>query len=90
MYGIEDHLLDQIIKYNRIECFIKAFIKQAHQYGMLEEQKSANMRDRVKAAHNYSKIEMIHNNGKVINKIIEVKRNSRRVKKNSKKLMQQL
>ena len=45
IHGIEDHLLDQIIKYNGIGCFIEDFIKQAHQYGMLEERKSENMRD---------------------------------------------
>ena len=32
------------------------------------------MRDTEKAAHNYSKMEMIRNNGKVINKIIELKK----------------
>ena len=42
---------------------------------MLEERKSANMRDREKAAHNHSKMEMIRNNGKVINKIIEISLN---------------
>ena len=46
---------------------------------MLEKRKSANMRDGEKTALNYSKMEMICNNGKVINKIIEVKRNTRRV-----------
>ena len=79
IHGIEDHLRDQIIKYNEIGCFIEDFIEQAHQYGMLEERKSANMRDREKAAHNHSKMEMIRNNGKVINKIIKIKRNTRRV-----------
>ena len=37
------------------------------------------MRDREKAVNNHSKMEMIRNNGKVINKIIEIKRNTRRV-----------
>ena len=36
IHGIEDHLLDQIIKYNAIGYFIEDFIEQAHQYGMLE------------------------------------------------------
>ena len=77
--GIEDHLLDQIIKYNVIGYFIEDFIEKVHEYGMLEERKLANMRDRNKAAHNHSKIEMIRSNGKVINKIFEVKRKTRRV-----------
>ena len=64
IYCIEDHLLDQIIKYNGIWCFIEDFIEQAHQYGILGK-KAANMRDRVKTAHNHSKMEMICNNGKV-------------------------
>ena len=84
IHGIEDHLLDQIIMYNGIGCFIEDFIEQAHQYGILEERKSANMRDREKVAHNHSKIEIIRNNGKVINKIIGVKRNTRRVIKKRK------
>ena len=42
------------------------------------------MRDREKAAYNHSKMEIIRNNGKVINKIIEVKRNTRRVQKKRK------
>ena len=44
------------------------------------------MRDREKAAYNHSKMEIIRNNGKVINKIIEVKRNTRRVKKKRKSI----
>ena len=86
IHGIEDHLLDQIIKYNGIGCFIEDFIEQAHQYGMFEERNSATMRDRVKTAHNHSEMEMIRNNVKVINKIIEVERNTRRVQKKRKSI----
>jgi len=86
IHGIEDHLLDQIIKYSGIGCFIEDFIEQAHQYGMLEERKSANMRDRAKAALNHSKMEMIRNNGQVINKILEVTRQTSRVIKKRKLL----
>ena len=86
IYGIEDHSLGQIIKYNEIGCFVEDFIEQAHQYGMLEERKSANMRDREKTTHDHSKMEMIRNNGKVINEIIEVKRNTRRVIKKRKSI----
>ena len=56
-HGIKDHLLDQIIKYNGMGYFIEGFIEQAHQYVMLGERKSVNMRDRVKAAHNHSKMQ---------------------------------
>ena len=37
IHGIEDHLLDEIKKYNGIGCFIEDFIEQAHQFGMLDE-----------------------------------------------------
>ena len=86
IYGIEDHSLGQIIKYNEIGCFVEDFIEQAHQYGVLEEIKLVNVRDRFKAAHNHSKMEVIRNTGKVINKIIEVKRNTRRVQKKRKSI----
>ena len=50
----------------------------------LKKKKSANMRDRIKTAHNHSKIEMIRINGKVINEIIEVEINTRRDQKKRK------
>ena len=53
-HGIEDHLLDQIKKHNGIGCFIEDFIEQAHQFGMIDEKRTANMRDREKVAHNHS------------------------------------
>ena len=81
IHGIEDHLLDQIIKYDGIGYFIEDFIEQVHEYEMLEERKLANMRNRNKATNNHSKIGMIRSNGKVINKIFEVKRKTRRVQK---------
>ena len=46
---------------------------------MLEKRKSANMKDRAKAALNHSKMEMVRNNGEVIYKILEVKRQTSRV-----------
>ena len=53
---------------------------------MFEERNSATMRDRFKTAHNHLEMEMIRNNVKVINKIIEVKRNTRRVQKKRKSI----
>ena len=63
IHGIEDHLLDQIIKYNGIGCFIEDFIEQAHQFGKIDEKRTANMRDREEVAHNHSKNKNISNNG---------------------------
>ena len=40
---------------------------------MLDEKRIANMRDRVKASFNHSKIESISNNGEVKLKIIQVR-----------------
>ena len=39
-YGVEDHLFKQIKKYNGIGCFIEDFIKQVHQYGILDEKRT--------------------------------------------------
>ena len=58
-HGIEDHLLDQIKKHIGISCFIEDFIEQAHQFGMLDEKRTANMRD------NHWKMQNILNNGEV-------------------------
>ena len=84
IHGIEDHLLDQINKHNRIGCFIEDFIEQAHQFGMIDEQRTANMRDREKVAHNHSKNESISNNGKVKLKIehLECKLDEDKIKEN--------
>ena len=49
IHGIEDHLWDQIKKYNGLGCFIKDFIEQAQQFGMLDQKRTSNMRDRIKA-----------------------------------------
>ena len=65
IHGIEDHLLDQIKKDNKIECFIEDFIEQSYQYGMIDEKITANIGDRVKKSINYSKIGSISNNGEV-------------------------
>ena len=48
IHGIEDHLLDQIKDYGGIGDFIEDFIEQAHQFGMVDEKRIANMRDRKK------------------------------------------
>ena len=37
IHGIEDHLLDQIKKYNGIGYFIEDLIEQVHQVGMIDE-----------------------------------------------------
>ena len=69
IHGIEDPLLDQIKKYNGIGCFIEDFIEQEHQFDMLDEKRTANMRDRTKASFNHSKNESISHNGEVKLKI---------------------
>ena len=47
---------------------------------MIDEKRTANMRDRVKASFNHSKIESISNNGEVKLKIIQVIIKTRRKK----------
>ena len=78
IHGIEDHLLDQIKKYNGIGCFIEDFIEKAHQFGMLDEKKAAKKRERTKASFSSSKNKTISNNGEVKLKIEQVRMQTRR------------
>ena len=67
IHGVEDRLLNQIKEYDGIGDFIEDFIEQAHQFGMLDEIRTANMRDRKKSSFNHSRNETISNNGEVKN-----------------------
>ena len=78
IHGIEDHVLDQIKKYNGIGCFIEDFIKQSHQFGILDEERTANTRDRTKVSFSHSKNENISNIGEVKLKIEQVRMQTRR------------
>ena len=78
IHGIEDHLVPQMKKFNGIGCFIEDFIEQAHQFGMLDESRTSNMRDRERAANCHCAWEEIGQNHKVINKRQEVSTRSRR------------
>ena len=62
IHGIEDHLVNQMRKFNGIGCFIEDFIEQAHQFGMKDEKRTANMRDRKKAAHSHLSFEVASQN----------------------------
>ena len=44
-------------RWNGIGDFLEDFIEQAHQFGMKEEKRTANMRDQVRAANSHSKWE---------------------------------
>ena len=66
IHGIEDHLVNQMRKFNGIGCFIEDFIEQAHQFGMKDEKRTANMRDRKKAAYSHSSFEVASQNIYVI------------------------
>jgi hypothetical protein len=54
---LEDHLVEQMEMWRGIgDCF-EDFIKQAHQFGVKDEKRTSNMRDRVKAANSHSRWE---------------------------------
>ena len=57
IYGLEDHLIATMEQWNGIGNFLEDFIEQVHQFGMKEEKRTANMRDRVRAANSHSKWE---------------------------------
>ena len=78
IHGIEDHLVPQMKQFNGIGCFIEDFMEQAHQFGMLDESRTSNMRDRERAANSHCTWEEIGQNHKVINKRQEVSTRSRR------------
>ena len=78
IHGIEDHLVPQMKQFNGIGCFIEDFIEQAHQFGMLDESRTSNMRDRERAANSHCAWEEIGQNPKVINKRQEVNTRSKR------------
>ena len=46
IHGIEDHLVKQMRDFNGIGCFLEDFVEQAHQFGMRDEKRTANMPDR--------------------------------------------
>ena len=57
IHALEDHLIASMEQWNGIGDFLEDFIEQAHQFGMKEEKRTANMRDRVRAANSHSKWE---------------------------------
>ena len=57
--------MNQIEKYNGIECVIEDFIEQVHQFGIIDERRTTNIRDRVKASINHTKMESYSLNGEV-------------------------
>ena len=57
--------MNQVEKYNGIECYIEGFIEQVHQFEMIDERRTGNIRDRVKASINHTKMEIFSLNGEV-------------------------
>ena len=76
--------MDQIKKYNGIGCFIEDFIEQVHQFGMLDERRKVNTRDRTKTSFYHFKNESISNNGEIELKIGQVRMQTRRKQKKRK------
>ena len=66
IHGVEDYLFDQIKHCNEIGCFIEDFIKQAHQFGNLDESRTGKLGDRVKAYNYHSTYGWIGLNGNVM------------------------
>ena len=66
VHGLEDHLVQQMRRFKGIGCFIEDFIEQAHQFGMKDEARTRNMRDRARAAISHSKWEWASHNVKVL------------------------
>ena len=52
-------MIPMMEQWNGIGDFLEDFIEQVHQFGMREEKRTANMRDRVRAANSHSKWEWL-------------------------------
>jgi hypothetical protein len=57
IHALEDHLIATMEQWNEIGDFLEDFIEQAHQFGMKEEKRTANMIDRMTAANSHSEWE---------------------------------
>ena len=75
VHVVEDHLFEQIEKFNGIGCFVEDFIEQAHQFKMLNK-KAGKSRDRKNIAYIIFTNEWIFINDDV-KTIIEVKHTTR-------------
>ena len=80
IHDLDDHLLNQIKKYNGIGCFVENFIEQARQFGMIDEKLPVNIRDRVKTSINHLKMDILSLNGEVRSKIKQVTINTRKTR----------
>ena len=50
IHGIDDHLLEQMIRWDGIGEYAEDFIKQAHQFGVKEELRTRGMFSKTKTA----------------------------------------
>ena len=66
IHGIEDHLVKQMRDFNGIGCFLEDFVEQAHQFGMRDEKRTANMPDRKRKYNSHSSNEVASLNAEVI------------------------
>ena len=84
IHGIEDHLVKQMRDFDGIGCFLEDFVEQAHQFGMRDEKRTANMTDKKRKYTSHSKSEVASLNPEVIahKKVVsqKSKRNMRRWK----------
>ena len=78
IHGIEDHLVNQMRKFNGIGCFLEDFVEQVHQFGMKDEKRTANMPDRSRKYNSHSSLEVASQNTEVIAHKEVVSRNSKR------------
>ena len=66
IHGIEDHLVKQMRDFNGFGYFLEDFVEQAHQFGMRDEKRTANMTDRNRKYNSHSSNEVASLNAEVI------------------------
>jgi hypothetical protein len=82
VHGLEDHLVDQMVRYNGIGDFCEDFVEQAHQIGVRDELRTRNL-TRSKAFRSHSKWEWMSNQVSVQQAKGEMKKITTRKRKRS-------
>jgi hypothetical protein len=82
VHGLEDHLVDQMVRYNGIGDFCEDFVEQAHQIGVRDELRTSNL-TRSKAFRSHLKWEWMSNQVSVQQAKGEMKKITTRKRKRS-------
>ena len=81
IHGIEDHMLEHMIRWNGIGCFVEDFVEQAHQVGVKEEGRTKGMTNKQKQSKSHSDWERVSNDMSVRSAQTEIRKKTSRKRK---------